>query len=161
MITSTYKKGEVICWEGDSGRCMYYIVDGSVGVYSNYAKRSERQLAVLWRGDYFGEMGLIDNSPRSATVVVLERDTVLQRIDVEEFKEFLAENPRKVNDILIQLAHKLRNITREYLEVCKVLNEKVGGASEVDESSSLGLAGDDRLVSIHDKVQEDDARRMA
>lgn len=161
MIQETYKKGEVICWEDDPANCMYYIVDGSVGVYTNYAKRGEFQLATLWRDDYFGEMGLLEGIPRSATVVALERDTVLQRIDADEFDEFFAQQPLKVNAIMTQLAHKLRNTTREYLELCHVLREKVGDAAEVDEASALGLASDERLVAVHDKVQEDDARREA
>ena len=160
MRDETYKKGQVVFWQGDPGYNMYYIKWGSVGVYTDYATSKQRELAVLWRGDYFGEMGLIDNAPRSATVVVLERDTQLVSIGEDEFKDFLKENPHKVYEIMVQLSHKLRNITREYRDVCRTLHEKIG-TTDIDGTTELGLGSDERLMEIHDRVEAEDAGENA
>lgn len=155
MREAKYKKDQVVFWQGDPGNSMYFVRWGSVGVFANYGTSSQRQLAVLREGDYFGEMGLIGNETRSATIVVLESGTVLNKIGEEEFGEFLAAKPARVHDILAQLSHKLRKATKEYLDVCQAVRDVVGGnADEVDASTSYHFAEDERLVSIHDKVEQ-------
>ena len=68
------KKGEVIFKEGENQMWMYALLKGSVGIYANYGTDEEKLLVELKAEDkaYFGEMGLIDAAPRSATAVVLE-----------------------------------------------------------------------------------------
>lgn len=155
MKEQNYKKGETIFWEGDPGNCMYLVRWGSVGVFLNYATSKQKQLTTLHAGDYFGEMGLIDGEARSATIVVLERGTILERIGEDEFAEFLHTNPAMVHDILAQLCHKLRLATKEYLDVCKSLGHAVGNDTiTVDESSNYHLNEDERLSSIHGEVQQ-------
>ena len=149
------RKGQVIFREGDEGDCMFYIRWGSVGVFLDYGTPRERQLATLREGDYFGEMSLIDHAARTATVVVLDRDTELSRIGANEFAEFLATDPAKVQDILRQLSHRLRKVTNDYLEVCAKVQQHVGaGATEVDEESAYHFADDERLTAIHDDVAQ-------
>ena len=155
MKEERYKKDQVVFWQGDPGSCMYYVRWGSVGVYTDYATIRQRQLAVLRSGDYFGEMGLLGQEGRSATVAVLESGTILNRIGEDEFGEFLASNPARVHDILAQLSHKLRKTTKEYLEVCRALRDVVGtDAEEVDESTSYRFAEDEQLVAIHDRFAQ-------
>ena len=154
-----YNKDHVVFWEGDPGDCMYYIRWGAVGVYANYAKHNHKQLAVLRTGDYFGEMGLLDRGERSATVAVLEKGTILNEIGDAEFGEFLASNPARVHDIMSQLSHKLRNATKEYLEVCQAVRDVVGtDGDEVDESATYHFAENEQLVAIHDKVEQSQAQ---
>ena len=88
MKEEKYRKGQVVFRQGDSGDCMYSIRWGSVGVFANYGEKNEKQLAELRAGDYFGEMELLDHASRSATVVSLERGTVLNRISEDEFDEY-------------------------------------------------------------------------
>lgn len=155
MKEQNYKKGETVCWEGDPGNCMYLVRWGSVGAYLHYATSKQKQLATLRAGDYFGEMGLLDGAPRSATIVVLERGTILERIGEDEFAEFLQTNPAKVQDILEQLCHKLRLVTKDYLDVCKSLGNAVSeGTTTVDESSNYHLNENEHLSAIHGEVQQ-------
>lgn len=61
-----YDDGEVIFAEGDDGREMYVVVTGEVAV-SKQGKKGEILLATLTRGDFVGEMSLLESLPRSAT----------------------------------------------------------------------------------------------
>ncbi len=154
MKEERYRKGQVVFREGDAGDCLYYVRWGSVGVYTDYGTRSAKKLAVLGIGDYFGEMGLLEHESRSATIVSLDHDTVLNRISDTEFEEFLKENPAKVMDILRRLSHKLRDTTRKYLEICQEVNKSVGSdAKSITEAKVYGFAQSEPLKAVHDSVQ--------
>lgn len=154
MNSEKYRKGKVVFRQGDHGDCLYYIRWGSVGVFVNYGEANEEKLAELRTGDYFGEMGLLDHADRSATVVSLDHETTLDRISEEEFEEFLRDNPARVVDILKRLSHKLRDATRNYLEICQAVGESVGAqADEVSRQESYGFAQNAKLKAIHDDMQ--------
>ena len=155
MNEERYRKGKVVFQEGDPGDCLYYIRWGTVGVYSQYGTKGQRKLAELRTGDYFGEMGLLDHEPRSATVVSLDHDTTLDRISEDEFARFLEERPAKVMDILRRLSHKLRDTTKGYLRLCQAIDDSVGPHTEVvGETGSYGFDRDDRLRVAHDAMSE-------
>jgi CRP/FNR family transcriptional regulator, cyclic AMP receptor protein len=64
-----FAAGAVIFKEGDSGDCCYVITNGEVRISKFIPNIGEEALAVLKPGDYFGEMALIDNFPRSAHAI--------------------------------------------------------------------------------------------
>jgi CRP/FNR family cyclic AMP-dependent transcriptional regulator len=66
-----YKNGEVVFWEDEPGVCMYIVQKGEVGIFKDYAKAGQRELARLEAGDFFGEMALLEDDCRSATAVAL------------------------------------------------------------------------------------------
>ena len=77
-----FAKGEVIFKEGALESFMYDLIEGKVGIYAHYGEAGEKLLTELNAEDggaTFGEMGLIDVMPRSATAVALE--DVLARLD--------------------------------------------------------------------------------
>ena len=154
MKEERFSKGQVVFRQGDPGDCLYYIRWGTVGVFANYRQRDEEKLAELRTGDYFGEMGLLDHEARSATVVSLDHDTVLNRISEDEFEEFLRDNPARVVDILKRLSHKLRKATRNYREVCQAVSESVGAQTdEVSQTGTYGFGQNEKLKAIHDDVR--------
>lgn len=71
-----YKKGEVVFRQGDSGETMYIIQSGAVEVSQRQGDK-EVVLAILEQGDFFGEMALVDEKPRSATVTAIHRTRLL------------------------------------------------------------------------------------
>lgn len=151
MIEEKFRKGKVVFNEGDPGDCLYYIRWGSVAIYSQYKTRNQKKIAELSRGNFFGEMGLLDHERRTATVVSTDHETVLNRIVESEFDQFMSENPTKVMDILRQLSHKLRDTTKKYLELCKDVESAVGSDTEtVDESKHYGFENNDNLAAVHD-----------
>jgi len=95
MRGASYKKGEIIFREGDPGNCMYDIFWGRVGVYTGYGTPQEKKLAELKTEDFFGEMGLLDRAPRSATVVSLSDDTYLGVITESDFQNISRKSPRR------------------------------------------------------------------
>ncbi|MBQ6295932.1 MAG: cyclic nucleotide-binding domain-containing protein [Firmicutes bacterium] len=147
MNKAVFKKGEVIFRQGDPGNCMYDIVWGSVGVYAEYGTPNEKKLAELRAGDFFGEMGLLEQSPRSATVVALENDTQVSAIMESDFRDYFAENPAKVFTIMQTLSQKLRRTTQEYLDVCRTVYETVEGEKKGGEPRSEEL--EQSLLAIY------------
>lgn len=69
--TVTYSTGQRILSAGDMGHCMYVILEGSVSVSADHAGH-EVDLAILGAGDFFGEVALVDDGPRSANVTAIE-----------------------------------------------------------------------------------------
>ncbi|MBR0517086.1 MAG: cyclic nucleotide-binding domain-containing protein, partial [Firmicutes bacterium] len=133
--------------QGDPGNCMYDIVWGSVGVYAEYGTLNEKKLAELRAGDFFGEMGLLEQSPRSATVVALENDTQVSAIMESDFRDYFAENPAKVFTIMQTLSQKLRRTTQDYLDVCRTVYETVEGEKKGGEPRSEEL--EQSLLAIY------------
>ena len=124
-----YAKGSVIFKENSWELAMYNIVSGKVGIYSNYEKEGETLLTELEAGKFFGEMGLIDAMPRSATAVALE-DTVCEYITVDTFDSYLDENPEKVLEVFQNLCGRLTELSQQYIDSC----ETVG--AYIDEQNS-------------------------
>jgi CRP-like cAMP-binding protein len=101
------KTRQVLAREGDIGREFYVIVDGSASV-----EQAGDHIATLQRGDFFGEMALVDGKPRSATVVATTPMT-LYVFDPREFFSMLDAFPPVSRKILTTLAGRLRAAQEE------------------------------------------------
>ena len=126
-----YRKNTVIFRQGDDGDCMYYIQLGSVGIYTDYGTEYEKQLVRLEEDAFFGEMGLIEKMPRSATAVVEEDDTVLRKITEEELESLFRTSPALVVRCIEHLSGRLRRLTKDYLEACEMVS-KMDVAEKMD-----------------------------
>lgn len=113
MEVSKFKKNEVIFKYGDFGSCMYEVRWGKVGIYDKYGEKEQRLLKEVEPGECFGELGLIEVRPRSATAVALERDTQCAKITNEDFSEFFSEKPAKVLEIMQLMSHRIRELSDE------------------------------------------------
>ena len=106
--TTTFLKEEVIFRQGETSKYAYIIQSGKVGIYkeNEYGKRS--LVRILRKSDLFGEMGLIDKYPRSATAIALELCS-LTVVDNSRFA-FLSKHSPKFFIILIKtLTNRLRD----------------------------------------------------
>ena len=117
-----FSAGDVIFRAGEQADCMYEIYNGSVGIYSDYQTPHEKLLANLHTDDVFGEMGILDDMPRSATAVCLTPCSVLV-VKPENFMQFFRDKPSKMLQILQQMCIQMRDLTQTYLQVCKTLEE--------------------------------------
>ena len=125
MKRLTFGSDEVIFREGEFALTMYQIESGSVGIYANYGSADARLLATLKKGEYFGEMGLAECYPRSATAVALEANTTLDEIDSDEFSSFFEDNPETVLTIMRSLSERLRETNERYIEARRAVHDAI------------------------------------
>ncbi len=132
-IEKTFTNGEIIIKEGDSGNTFFQILSGKVGVYKNYGKDDQVQIAILEQGQYFGEMAVIENYPRSSSVVA-EGDVTVDEIAAEELNEYISQNPDKILTIMKLLGDRIKNMTDDYNEAKKILDgvRKANSSSNYD-----------------------------
>lgn len=112
--------GEVLFKDGDPGDEMYLIKSGKIRI-SKPAGDVEKTLAVLKEGDFFGEMSVIDGSPRSATATAIE-PAELVIFDREVFMNQVRENPL-IEYVLHTLIRRLRE-TDEQIKYLLIKNEE-------------------------------------
>ncbi len=101
----TYAAGEVLFRDGEPGAEMYVIQSGAVRI-SKHAREIEKTLAVLGPGEFFGEMAILNNKPRSATATVQE-DARLLLIDSRTFESMVTGNTEIALRIIRKLARRL------------------------------------------------------
>lgn len=110
--------GAQVCKEGDPGDAMYVVRSGVLEV-SRAVEGEARHINLLSAGEFFGEMALVDGSPRSADVSVKE-DAVLVRVPADAYRALKAQRPvtaLKVADVLLkQLSFRVRRSTSRALE---------------------------------------------
>ena len=131
MDTINFKKGDDIIEEGTLGDCAYILEKGSVEVSKLSPQGVKQVLGILEKSEIFGEMGLIDGLPRSATVTALE-DCVVCIFTKETFNNLADHNPESLIPILKVLVRRLRS-TLELVGI-GTLQKNDGGH---DESSSV------------------------
>jgi CRP-like cAMP-binding protein len=99
----TYRADETIFWEGEPGVGMYIVLEGQVGIFKEQGMQQREELARLQRGEFFGELALLDESPRSATAVAMEQSTILGLFR-PDLMELIERKPRLGNKLLFNLA---------------------------------------------------------
>jgi CRP/FNR family cyclic AMP-dependent transcriptional regulator len=97
---------------GDPTDSLYVLVNGSIKVMNTNEEGREVILSILGPGEFFGEMGMIDGSPRSATVVSIEACEVIT-IAKEDFGRVLSENYEIALHIMKSLVQRLREADRK------------------------------------------------
>ncbi len=107
-----FAKDEYICYEGQPGDEMYIVLKGAVGVFLVNAVGDLNRVAVIENGNFFGEMAIFDNLPRSASCIALE-DTVTVAVNKENLQEFLAACPDMAKQILENMSGRIRRLDEE------------------------------------------------
>lgn len=110
MRSLSFNAGNVIIKKGELEMCAYVIESGKVEV-SNIVNNKKTVLAVLGKPQIFGEMGLIEDKPRSATVTALEK-TKLSMISRNAFNELFEKNPKVLLPIIKALFERLRTANK-------------------------------------------------
>ena len=104
----TYPPGHILCHEGEYEDSFYVVADGSVVVSKKMLDDvGQHILRVGGRGDLVGEMGLIQNAPRAATVRTLTECTLLE-MGKKDFETILSRSPRMAMDIIRITLDRLR-----------------------------------------------------
>ena len=116
----TYHEGEVLFLEGDIGRALFVIESGRVELSKLGPDGKPQRLAVLGPGTFFGEMALLEQMPRSASGVALEKSTLLL-LYRSKLEAILHHHPRIGVSIMTHLARllsaRLRKTSQELSEL--------------------------------------------
>src|ERR1043166_4978933 len=102
----SHPRGSVILSEGDPGEALFLIRSGQVKVTVVAEDGREVILSVLGPGNFFGEMALVDDEPRSAHVIAMEDSTLLQ-LRREDFRARLRSAPELAISLLCELSRRL------------------------------------------------------
>jgi CRP/FNR family cyclic AMP-dependent transcriptional regulator len=105
-------RSSMIMAAGDPTDSLYIVISGRLKVMMSDAEGKEVILSILGPGEFFGEMGLIDDAPRSASVVAIEPCELLA-IAKRDFKKCLAENFEMTMALMRGLVHRLRDADRK------------------------------------------------
>ena len=135
------KAGEMIFNQGDTGSSMYIVAVGHVNIHLPGEASRRVSLKDISRGEYFGELALFDDKPRSASALATTDATLLE-LSREMLSDYLENRPRAAMAILRTMAERLR-------ETNAMLSERA--AKNVVEEIEKNLTWQDRLA---DKVAE-------
>ena len=115
LIEKKYTAGDIIFHEGESGKAVYVVLDGSIKIIKKSNSES-KTLAVLGPGSHFGELSLIGQCSRFATAVA-EKDSILLIMYKSYFDDLIRGNSAISSRILLNLAEILsKYIQREQPE---------------------------------------------
>ena len=102
-----YGVGDVIFEEGSTGRELFVVLDGEVEI-AKVTGASKTVIITLGKGEFFGEMAVIDGSSRSATAIAATRGTRVMRINHARFVYLVSQQPAFALMIMDALSKRLR-----------------------------------------------------
>ena len=123
MVERQLSKNEVIFRQGDWGDEFYQVLEGRVRITYDLGNENDLLLTDLGAGAFFGEMGIIENCPRSASAVAMEDGTRIQVISQEETAEYLEKDPEKALLLMDHIGNRIRTLTNDYNEAKSLLVE--------------------------------------
>jgi CRP-like cAMP-binding protein len=138
----TYPEGEKIISEGEQDGSLFVIISGEVEVIKNLGQKSEKCLRRLGPLCYFGEMALIDDLIRSASVVV-RKDTRALCIDQWDLRKEIVKHPVLAIELLQMLNRRLRALEKSFVNTvgtflplcanCKKIKDQNGSWLSIEE----------------------------
>ena len=144
-------KGVILFREGEPGQEMYLVLRGMLKVFSG-----NRVIAIIKPGEYFGEMAIIENQPRSASVAVLE-DSLLLQVPYAVFQEYFSRQPKSLVAMMRTLSQRVRRdleiLGQEYEQINIMVHDMKNLLTpfhllEVLERTVPGLAGNRYLACM-------------
>lgn len=116
LRTVLYPAGEIIFEQGDAGSCLYLILAGTVRISIRGREGRQETLIVIGESDFFGEMALIDRSPRSATATAVE-PCMLAALDVEGLNDLMSVAPADLSmNFIHAIVSRLRRSNAHFIE---------------------------------------------
>ena len=112
MKEAKYLRGEVICHQGELASELYVLIEGQVRFYKFYGTDAEQYLGDQDPPGYTGEMGLLANMERSATIVAA-KDTTLLTLDGEQLKDLILQVPDIAFKLFRVLAERVQKAETE------------------------------------------------
>jgi signal transduction histidine kinase len=149
--------GGIVFLEGSAADKFYIVISGAVEVWKDYNKANAEMLAVHGPGHLFGEMALIDDKPRSATIVA-GAPTMLLNIRRNEFQKIVKENASIALSILRSISEMVRKSNESFVEGLREQNTELERANkelketqgELIRAEKLSAVGKFSSLILHD-----------
>lgn len=117
-----YRKGDVIYRQGEKADEVFFVKYGTVHLHVDYKTELDRLIGLVTEGRVFGELGVIEDKPRSMTAVAGE-ETVVTVVDRESFPTFISEHPNKLIVVLESLSMRIRAQSHKLVRACRAVAE--------------------------------------
>src|SRR5271165_787621 len=145
LTEKSFKAGDIVFSQGEKGASMYIVQSGSVQIYLPSAQKDVPPVVLkdLHTGEYFGELAIFDDKPRSASVRALV-DTVLLELTREELGEHLGRSKAAAMTILAEMAERLR-------ETNSMLSQRAAKnvVKELEENLTWGQRLADKVADLN------------
>lgn len=132
----TFRAGEIIFSAGDAGDGFYMIESGRVQIMAAFAGSEPRVLTTISTGDFFGEMAILDDAPRSATAKA-ETDTRATYIGRKDLLQLLEQRPGLALNLIREFSNRIRALNRKYVD-------------EIIQAERLAIVGRFAASIVHD-----------
>lgn len=116
LVPRRFGSDQVVFHLGDPGGLLYIISRGKIKISYNTPEGQEVVLAILGPGDFFGELALLDDTPRSATAESLE-PTETWTLHRDDFIHYITENPAFSLHVLQTLAQHIRRLNSQLADI--------------------------------------------
>ena len=116
LTARRFSSDQIIFHFGDPAGLLYIIISGKVKISYSSVDGHEAVLAILGTGDFFGELALLDDSPRSASAQAIEPTETLT-LHRDEFLGFLDSNPLFARHVLNVLARRIRHLNNQISDI--------------------------------------------
>ena len=116
LVLRRFSPGQIIFHLGDPGGLLYIITSGKVKISHSNPDGQEALLAILGPGDFFGDLSLLDSSPRSATAEAIEPTETLT-LHGETFNRFMDNTPGFAHHVLHVLARRIRGLNSQISDI--------------------------------------------
>jgi len=131
-----FPAGHVVFSSGDAGDGFYVVESGRVQISAVVGRNEPRVLATIGPGDFFGEMAVVDESPRSATATA-EIDTKAYFLGRDKLLALLAKRPQFALNILREFSARMRSLNQKYVD-------------EIVQAERLAIVGRFAGTIVHD-----------
>jgi phosphoserine phosphatase RsbU/P len=142
---ATYPPNTVLCRQGEIEHTFYIIIDGRVAITQILDDGRERLLALRDANGFFGELGLLDDTPRMATCTTVSKTTVLE-IDEVVFDRLVEESPAIAFSITRHILDIMRDMGRLAIADLEAKNEKLQQAYTDLQAAQERLVEKERLA---------------
>jgi len=108
-----FSAGEIIIRQGDRADRFYIVVNGRVEVWYKSSEKHDYQVAFCEAGEYFGETGLMKNSPRNSTIRATEEgDVEVLALGRDDFLGLVSDSQATEEEIAAEMARRLLNLSK-------------------------------------------------
>jgi len=153
---SEYPKGHVLFREGEAGKVMYVVQSGKVRIHKT-VRGVDKTLIVLGAGEFFGEMSILNNEPRSASASI-DEDAKLLVIDPKTFEAMVRGNAEIAVRLIKKLSMRLKEADEQIENLLlkdhnsRVVHYLSHIASQYGKQTPEGLAVDMSVKELAGKV---------